>query len=309
MAGEKAHNSNPTPDEAAKANAGKYDQDTKILKKVAGIGKFLIPLAGTAGAGIATVVVLDRTVPAIHEKISSTYHDTLRLLHIEKDPVPLSFDNSQFNGIAGDNNVLDVSYDTLQRAPKYDEHGNVFLYITPPKPGETVTYSIRTLTSSVSPGDTFDENTAKQVNTYIIEQKINKEDKVPMPVEGGKAAAFFDNKGNFLNIWVYYKGPDGKEKRLTIAPADTRTNLLQDLPKITPETIKSNGININEFKVLEHGAPLLGSEAEMTIRYSSRPDLSVINQGIQPTTPNIVPLSILDSTNQPKAPRLLQNSS
>jgi uncharacterized protein (UPF0128 family) len=49
MAIEKTQTSTPTPDEIADANAGKYAQDTKTVEKVAGIGRFLLPIAGTAG--------------------------------------------------------------------------------------------------------------------------------------------------------------------------------------------------------------------------------------------------------------------
>jgi hypothetical protein len=254
MAIEKTQTSTPTPDEIADANAGKYAQDTKTVEKVAGIGRFLLPIAGTAGVGVATAVVLDRTVPGIHAAISSTYHDTLRLLRIEKDRVPPNFDNVPSVGVIGDNNILrGVDLETIQQLPSYDEEGNpLFLLPVPPK-GTVAQY-----TKQMSQGAAIEVNSIEQAKNLNVRNEfkltIPKDTVVPMPKDGWIFTRYVTLNGTdgIAGVSIVYMDKKNTLQFVSINLNDIR---VEDLAQATPlnPRIRHNRANVGEVHIDDAG--------------------------------------------------------
>lgn len=228
-------------------------------------------------------------IPAIHQTLDA------KLGIVSPADVPSVFDTTKTEGLIGDKNTLNTTLQEVKDAPTFDENGNLLLYLPPPSPGKVTSYKIETNILTLSSGDHFNPDTAVTVNFYTLSTKVGKGNIEPMP-SNGNAVAYYDDKGNFLNVWAYIKDPEGVVQRITIGSEDNRLRLLQDLPKVTPNNQNAQGM------FLERGTPLFIADATVDTYYNS--SVSMIDD--KATALNIKPLSLQDSSGQEKAPRVIE---
>jgi hypothetical protein len=286
------HPSRPTPQPDKQPTPKKEDKQTPPSKKPNFFKRYWKQLAISAAAllglgGVGTgayEAYQNDIIPGIHRvtDISSSF-DILNGKKIVKD--------NQMTIISqiGDNNTLNTTLETIQNAPSFDSDGNPLLYITPPKQGDTIKCFFVTSTINA----VLSDGTNTTVNSISINEEVGKDYPLRMPIDGS-VVAYCDDKGNFLNFWVYFIDADGKQKRINCGAYDRQAIISQNIPTVTAKD--ENPEEKGAMKKV--GTTILTTSKPTNVFYSTPTNSKDGGVG----SLDIRPLTITDDSGQTKIP-------